>query len=212
MQGKFITIEGIEGVGKSTNIAFVRSWLESHGINCLLTREPGGTELGEALRSLLLHGGEVSDKAELLMMFAARAQHLEEKIKPALEQGVWVICDRFTDSTYAYQGGGRMLNVDWITSLEELVLESFQPDLTLLLDAPVEIGRARAAKRGAADRIEAEDIAFFNRVRDMFLFRSKQSQRYSVVDATQALSNVQSDIETSLSLLLNSIHTLGTTQ
>ncbi|MFT6153828.1 MAG: dTMP kinase [Bermanella sp.] len=212
MQGKFITIEGIEGVGKSTNIAFVRSWLESHGINCLLTREPGGTELGEALRSLLLHGGEVSDKAELLMMFAARAQHLEEKIKPALEQGVWVICDRFTDSTYAYQGGGRMLNVDWITSLEELVLESFQPDLTLLLDAPVEIGRARAAKRGAADRIEAEDIAFFNRVRDMFLFRSKQSQRYSVVDATQALSNVQSDIETSLSLLLNSTHTLGTTQ
>jgi dTMP kinase len=211
MQGKFITIEGIEGVGKSTNIAFVKSQLQSHGINCLLTREPGGTELGEALRNLLLHGGDVSDKAELLMMFASRAQHLEEKIKPALKQGIWVICDRFTDSTYAYQGGGRQLNVDWILSLEQLVHESFQPDLTLLLDAPVEIGRARAARRGSSDRIEAEDIAFFNRVRDMFLSRSKQSQRYAVVDATQTLANVQSDIKMSLSSLLKSIHILGTT-
>lgn len=212
MQGKFITIEGIEGVGKSTNIAFVKTWLESRGINCVLTREPGGTELGEALRDLLLHGGSVSNKAELLMMFASRAQHLAEKIKPALEQGIWVICDRFTDSTYAYQGGGRQLNLDWIASLEQLVHESFQPDLTLLLDAPVEIGRARAAKRGAADRIEAEDIAFFDRVRDMFIARSQQSQRYSVVDATQTLENVQLDIQTSLSSLLNSVDTLGATQ
>ncbi|MFT7110490.1 MAG: dTMP kinase [Psychrobacter glaciei] len=212
MQGKFITIEGIEGVGKSTNIAFVKTWLESRGVNCILTREPGGTELGEALRDLLLHGGSVANKAELLMMFASRAQHLEEKIKPALEQGMWVICDRFTDSTYAYQGGGRQLNLDWISSLEQLVHESFQPDLTLLLDAPVEIGRARAAKRGAADRIEAEDIAFFNRVREMFIARSQQSQRYSVVDATQALENVQLDIQTSLSSLLNSVDILGATQ
>jgi dTMP kinase len=212
MQGKFITIEGIEGVGKSTNIAFVKTWLESRGVNCILTREPGGTELGEALRDLLLHGGSVANKAELLMMFASRAQHLEEKIKPALEQGMWVICDRFTDSTYAYQGGGRQLNLDWISSLEQLVHESFQPDLTLLLDAPVEIGRARAAKRGAADRIEAEDIAFFNRVREMFIARSQQSPRYSVVDATQALENVQLDIQTSLSSLLNSVDILGATQ
>lgn len=201
--GKFITIEGIEGVGKSTNIAFIQSQLEAKGIKTLLTREPGGTELGEQLRNLLLHGGDVSDKAELLMMFASRAQHIEEKIKPALENGVWVICDRFTDSTFAYQGGGRQLELDWIKQLESLVHEAFQPDLTLLLDAPVEVGRERASKRSAADRIEAEDLAFFNRVRDMFLARSKEFDRYQVVDATQSLEQVQLDIEKTLDTLLN---------
>ena len=200
--GKFITIEGIEGVGKSTNIAFIQSQLEAKGIQTLLTREPGGTELGEQLRNLLLHGGDVSDKAELLMMFASRAQHIEEKIKPALESGVWVICDRFTDSTFAYQGGGRQLELDWIEQLESLVHESFQPDLTLLLDAPVEVGRERASKRSAADRIEAEDLDFFNRVRDMFLARSKEFDRYQVVDATQSLEQVQRDIAKTLDLLL----------
>jgi len=200
--GKFITIEGIEGVGKSTNIAFIQSQLEAKGIKTLLTREPGGTELGEQLRNLLLHGGDVSDKAELLMMFASRAQHIEEKIKPALEDGVWVICDRFTDSTFAYQGGGRQLELDWIKQLESLVHEAFQPDLTLLLDAPVEVGRERASKRSAADRIEAEDLAFFNRVRDMFLARSKEFDRYQVVDATQSLEQVQLDIEKTLDTLL----------
>jgi len=201
--GKFITIEGIEGVGKSTNIAFIQSQLEAKGIKTLLTREPGGTELGEQLRNLLLHGGDVSDKAELLMMFASRAQHIEEKIKPALEDGVWVICDRFTDSTFAYQGGGRQLELDWIKQLESLVHEAFQPDLTLLLDAPVEVGRERASKRSAADRIEAEDLAFFNRVRDMFLARSKEFDRYQVVDATQSLEQVQLDIAKTLDTLLN---------
>lgn len=201
--GKFITIEGIEGVGKSTNIAFIQSQLEAKGIKTLLTREPGGTELGEQLRNLLLHGGDVSDKAELLMMFASRAQHIEEKIKPALENGVWVICDRFTDSTFAYQGGGRQLELGWIKQLESLVHEAFQPDLTLLLDAPVEVGRERASKRSAADRIEAEDLAFFNRVRDMFLARSKEFDRYQVVDATQSLEQVQLDIEKTLDTLLN---------
>lgn len=200
--GKFITIEGIEGVGKSTNIAFIQSQLEAKGIKTLLTREPGGTELGEQLRNLLLHGGDVSDKAELLMMFASRAQHIEEKIKPALENGVWVICDRFTDSTFAYQGGGRQLELDWIKQLESLVHEAFQPDLTLLLDAPVEVGRERASKRSAADRIEAEDLAFFNRVRDMFLARSKEFDRYQVVDATQSLEQVQLDIAKTLDTLL----------
>jgi dTMP kinase len=200
--GKFITIEGIEGVGKSTNIAFIQSQLEAQGIKTLLTREPGGTELGEQLRNLLLHGGDVSDKAELLMMFASRAQHIEEKIKPALESGTWVICDRFTDSTFAYQGGGRQLDLDWIKQLESLVHESFQPDLTLLLDAPVEVGRERASKRSAADRIEAEDLVFFNRVRDMFLARAKQFDRYQVVDATQALEQVQVDIVNALESLL----------
>jgi len=200
--GKFITIEGIEGVGKSTNIAFIASWLKSHNIECFVTREPGGTELGEQLRNLLLHSGSVSDKAELLMMFASRAQHLEEKIKPALEQGVWVICDRFTDSTYAYQGGGRELNRDWIESLEKLVHEDLQPDITFLLDAPVEIGRTRASKRSEADRIESESVKFFNRVRDMFLSRASQFERYEVIDATQALERVQDEIERTLTSLV----------
>lgn len=200
--GKFITIEGIEGVGKSTNIAFIAAWLKSHKIECFVTREPGGTELGEQLRNLLLHSGSVSDKAELLMMFASRAQHLEEKIKPALEQGVWVICDRFTDSTYAYQGGGRELNQDWIESLEKLVHEDLQPDITFLLDAPVEIGRTRASKRSEADRIESESVKFFNRVRDMFLSRASQFERYEVIDATQALERVQDEIERTLTSLV----------
>lgn len=208
MQGKFITIEGIEGVGKSTNIAFIQSWLQSQGIECLLTREPGGTDLGEQLRNILLHGGDVSDKAELLMMFASRAQHLQEKIKPALDRGVWVLCDRFTDSTYAYQGGGRQLNFDWISQLEQLVHGDMQPDLTVLLDAPVEVGRARASARSEADRIEAEDMAFFNRVRDMFLARAEQYKRYSVVDATQPLGHVQKDIELSLKHLLTTASSL----
>jgi dTMP kinase len=205
MQGKFITIEGIEGVGKSTNIAFIQSWLESKGIECILTREPGGTELGEQLRNLLLHGGDVSDKAELLMMFASRAQHLQEKILPALDQGIWVLCDRFTDSTYAYQGGGRQLNLSWISQLEQLVHGDKQPDLTLLLDAPVEVGRARASARSSADRIEAEDLAFFNRVRNMFLERADQFDRYEIIDATQKLSAVKMNIEMTLNTLLTRV-------
>jgi dTMP kinase len=205
MQGKFITIEGIEGVGKSTNIAFIQSWLESKGIECILTREPGGTELGEQLRNLLLHGGDVSDKAELLMMFASRAQHLQEKILPALDQGIWVLCDRFTDSTYAYQGGGRQLNLSWISQLEQLVHGEKQPDLTLLLDAPVEVGRARASARSSADRIEAEDLAFFNRVRNMFLERADQFDRYEIIDATQKLSAVKMNIEMTLNTLLTRV-------
>ena len=203
MKGKFLTIEGIEGVGKSTNIAFVQTWLKEQGIECILTREPGGTDLGEKLRNLLLHGGDVADKAELLMMFASRAQHLEEKIKPSLDEGVWVLCDRFTDSTYAYQGGGRQLNIEWISQMEELVHGDMQPDLTLLLDAPVEIGRARASARSEADRIEAEDLEFFNRVRGMFLKRASQASRYAVIDATASLENVQRSIESTLSNLLN---------
>jgi len=194
MKARFITVEGIEGVGKSTNIAFIENWLNEQNIEFVSTREPGGTELGESLRNLLLHGGDVSDKTELLMMFASRSEHLEKKILPALAQGKWVVCDRFTDSTYAYQGGGRALDLAWIEQLESLVHENTQPDLTLLLDAPVEVGRERASKRSAADRIEAEDLAFFNRVRNMFLMRAKKFKRYVVVDATQSLENVQSDI------------------
>lgn len=201
-QGLFITVEGTEGVGKSTNIAFIENWLKENDIPFISTREPGGTELGEQLRNLLLHGGDVSDKAELLMMFASRAQHLNEKIIPALEQGKWVVCDRFTDSTFAYQGGGRQLPLAWISGLEGLVHGDRQPDLTLLLDAPVEIGMARAAKRSAADRIESESLAFFNRVRHQFLDRAKQFERYTVVDATQPLDVVQAKINERLSALV----------
>ena len=199
--GCFITVEGIEGVGKSTNIQFIQDWLEQKKISYIVTREPGGTDLGENLRELLLHGGAVNDDAELLMMFASRAQHLAEKITPALTSGVWVICDRFTDSTYAYQGGGRQLNVEHIALLEKMVHSDTQPNLTLLLDAPVEVGRARAAKRSEFDRIEAEDLAFFNRVRDMFILRSKQHERYAVINANQSLERVQESIAKTLTVL-----------
>lgn len=202
MKGCFITIEGIEGVGKTTNLHFIESWLQEKGIEYITTREPGGTELGEQLRELLLHGGDVSSEAELLMMFASRSQHLDKLIKPAIDQGKWVVCDRFTDSTYAYQGGGREMNINGIAQLESLVHKDFQPDLTLLLDAPVEIGRARAAKRSAADRIEAEDLAFFNRVRNMFLHRANEHPRFNLVDATQSLEDVQAQIKQSLEKLL----------
>jgi len=201
--GLFITVEGTEGVGKSTNLAFIESWLSERNIPFISTREPGGTELGESLRNLLLHGGDVCDKAELLMMFAARAQHLQEKILPALAQGTWVVCDRFTDSTFAYQGCGRQLPLPWIEQLETLVHGDRQPDLTLLLDAPVEVGMARAAKRSAADRIEAESLAFFNRVRDQFLARAAQFERYAVVDATQTLADVQAQIAMRLQALVD---------
>jgi len=193
--GLFITVEGVEGVGKTTNIEFIKNWLQHQGIDYVVTREPGGTELGESLRNLLLHGGDVSDKAELLMMFAARSQHIEKVIKPALAAGCWVLCDRFTDSTFAYQGGGRQLNPEWIRQLETLVQEDLQPDVTFLLDCPVEIGRARAAARSASDRIESQDLVFFNRVRDAFLHRASLYGRFRVVDASQDLEQVQQQIE-----------------
>ncbi|WP_396586322.1 dTMP kinase [Bermanella sp. R86510] len=200
-KGRFITIEGIEGVGKTTNLQFIESWLTDKNIPYIVTREPGGTPLGEQLRQLLLHGDAVSSKTELLLMFAARAQHLEEVILPALNEGKWVICDRFTDSTFAYQGGGRQLNPEWIKSLESLVHESMQPDVTLLLDAPVEIGRARAAKRSASDRIESEDLVFFNRVRDTFLHRARLYSRFRIIDACQPLEAVQENVATILEQL-----------
>lgn len=195
--GKFITIEGAEGVGKSTNISHIQAWLSARQIPFIVTREPGGTLLGEELREILLHGGNVADKTELLLMFAARAQHLEEKIKPALLVGTWVICDRFTDSTFAYQGGGRQLNTEWIKTLENLVQENLQPDITFLLDAPVDVGMARAKSRnGRSDRIEAESRAFFERVRQGFLQRAMQhAGRFRVIDAAQPLVDVQAAID-----------------
>ena len=203
MKGKFITVEGIEGVGKTTNIDFIHQQLQAAGRDVVLTREPGGTLLGEAIRGLLLdpvYTG-MDSTCELQLMFAARAEHLAKVVWPALEQGQWVLCDRFTDATYAYQGGGRGIDVGVIAKLDELVQGDFRPDLTLLLDVPVEIGLARASKRGALDRFEQEKVAFFERVRNAYLEMAQRSpDRYRVIDASLPLNDVQNQIAAILSM------------
>lgn len=195
--GKFITLEGIEGVGKTTNRAYIRSLLEQTGKPCVETREPGGTPLGEALRELLLehkHDGMSAD-AELLMMFAARAEHLHKVILPALVSGHNVLCDRFTEATYAYQGGGRGLNDNKISDLEQWVQGELRPDLTIILDAPVATGRQRAGQRSAPDRIEKEQNDFFERVRRSYLEQARQyPDRIAVVDASVEIEQVQDQI------------------
>ena len=197
-RGKFITVEGIEGVGKSTNITHLRRRIEAAGFDVLMTREPGGTPLGEAIRGLLLdprYTG-MSPDCELQLMFAARAEHLARVIQPALEKGQWVLCDRFTDATYAYQGGGRGIDTGKIARLEEWVQGDFRPDLTVLLDVPVEVGLARAGKRGALDRFEQEQIGFFERVRQAYLdLAARQARRYRVVDSNQPLAEVQRQLD-----------------
>lgn len=196
-RGKFITLEGGEGVGKTTNLSFIKDYLQQQAILVTVTREPGGTALAEKIRQLVLDkdSESISDTTELLLMFAARAQHIQHVIEPALAQGNWVLCDRFTDATYAYQGGGRELSIATIALLEQLVQGELRPDLTLLLDAPIEIGMERAQKRSAFDRFEAEKISFFTRVRTMYLSRAaQQSERIKVIQANQSLVNVQSDI------------------
>ena len=194
MQGKFITLEGTEGAGKSTALFFVEEKIRAAGVDLVVTREPGGTELGEKIRALLLDKNHSSmcDDTELLLMFAARAQHLDELIKPALANGQWVLCDRFTDATYAYQGGGRGLNLDHIATLEKLVQGTLRPDITLLLDIPVEQGLARAGERGELDRFEQEKVEFFERVRQTYLDRSSQyPNQYRVIDASKTIAEVQ---------------------
>ena len=196
MQGRglFITVEGGEGVGKSTNIAFLEQHLRARNIDLVLTREPGGTALGEDIRELLLRPRDdaVSPSAELLLVFAARAQHLASVVEPALAAGRWVLCDRFTDATYAYQGGGRELPVAMIRELERLVQGELRPDYTLLLDAPVEVGMSRASERGELDRFELEQVAFFERVRATYLQLAEESSgRYRVIDASLPLDQVQ---------------------
>jgi dTMP kinase len=198
---QFITLEGIEGAGKSTQKVALCRLLDANGITYIETREPGGTPYAESIRQLLLTRSEdaPSAKTELLLMFAARAQHLETKIIPALEAGVWVVCDRFTDATYAYQGGGRQLPVDWIQSLETLVQGVRRPDLTLIFDIPVEMGLARADLRGALDRIESEDIAFFERVRAMYQeIASRDTERVMTLDATADIDTVTESMITLL--------------
>lgn len=194
--GKFITVEGTEGVGKTTNIEFIQQWLSNNGIDYVATREPGGTPLAEQLRELLLQPRDepVNQEAELLMVFAARAQHLNQVIIPALQAGKWVLCDRFTDATYAYQGGGRQMDVQTIATLETLVQKSLRPDAVLLLDIPVEIGLERARGRGALDRFEQEDLAFFERVRSAYLQRAQNQSNYHVLDASNPLDQVQQQL------------------
>ena len=205
-KGRFITIEGGEGAGKSTNIDFIKNLLSDKGYELLLTREPGGTPLAEKIRELLLDKNEtaIHSDTELLLMFAARAQHLHEVILPALQNGVWVICDRFTDATYAYQGGGRGIDEARIAALETWVQAEVRPDLTIILDLPVEIGLKRAGERSEPDRFESEDVKFFNRVRETYLARAAQNpSHYAVIDAGQDISAVQADINDFLSQWIN---------
>lgn len=195
--GRFITLEGTEGVGKSTNLRFIESVLQQHQIRYKLTREPGGTPLAEQVRELLLANRDevVADDAELLLVFAARAQHLERVIRPTLAEECWVLCDRFTDATFAYQGGGRGLSKELIGQLETMVQRGLQPDLTILLDLPVEIGLARASQRGALDRFENERITFFEQVRKAYLERAAADpKRFAVIDASGTLEQVQEQI------------------
>ncbi|MCP3665078.1 MAG: dTMP kinase [Gammaproteobacteria bacterium] len=198
MRGKFITIEGIEGAGKSSNIAFLQRYLEDQGKELIFTREPGGTALGEEVRELLLghkHTG-MADDTELLLMFAARAEHLAQVILPALESGKWVICDRFTDASYAYQGGGRGIVRERIAGLESWVQGDLRPDLTLVFDLPVDMGLERAGKRSEPDRFESEKTVFFDKVRAAYLdIAQSDPQRVQVIDASKTLSEVQQQLK-----------------
>ncbi len=206
MKGRFIVLEGGEGAGKSSNLDVLQRLLEDRGLRVLRTREPGGTPLGEAVRGLLLDPAfaGMEAKAELLLMFAARAQHVTQVIRPALEAGVWVISDRFTSSTYAYQGGGRGLPWQAIAWLESFVQDELRPDLTLLLDTPVEVGLARMRGRGEPeDRIEREGRPFFERVRAAFLAQAEAApDRFAVIDASQPLDEVQAALQRALQPLL----------
>lgn len=200
-RGLFITVEGGEGVGKSTNIAFMQKVLEEKGLAVMVTREPGGTPLAEEIREVLIKNREeeVVSETELLLMFAARAQHLYQKILPALEKGICVISDRFTDATYAYQSGGRGVSSEKVALLENFVQGDIRPDITFLFDAPIEVGMSRAQKRGALDRFEEEEMSFFNRVRDNYLQRAaKEPSRFKIIDASQSLEAVQQDLKTQL--------------
>ena len=208
-RGRFITVEGGEGAGKSSNLDYVQSLLEAAGKPVLFTREPGGTPLGESIRDLLLghkHTG-MADETELLLMFAARAEHLHRKILPALEAGIWVLCDRFTDASYAYQGAGRGISRERIAVLENYVQGDLRPDLTLLLDLPVEIGLERAGKRSAPDRFEKEAVGFFEQVREGYLaIAAGEPERVKVIDASPALDEVQAQIARVLGDFLESQH------
>lgn len=194
---KFITIEGQDGAGKSTNVDVVKRQLTGKGISFIHTREPGGTEFGEKVRQLLLSSDDeqFGGQAELLLVFAARAQHIEQIIRPAMQRGDWILCDRFTDATYAYQGAGRGLEQSSIEALETLIQGELRPDLTLLLDLPVELGASRAGQRSKPDRFEVQKLEFKQRVRDCYLARAAaDTQRIKIIDASRSLDQVENDI------------------
>ncbi len=195
-RGKFITLEGVDGSGKSTHLAFVEDLLRSRGHDVLRTREPGGTPLAEALRELVLHT-PMDGLCEVLLMFAARADHVRQVIRPAVEAGRWVVCDRFTDATLAYQGGGKGVPTALIRSLADAAHPGLWPDLTLVFDCPYEVASARLAGTGRAmDRFEREDRAFFDRVRRSYLDAAQhESQRVRLIDASQSLDNVKKQVE-----------------
>ncbi|HMN43307.1 MAG TPA: dTMP kinase [Povalibacter sp.] len=204
-RGKFITIEGGEGVGKSTQLATLREWFAQTNRDVLFTREPGGTARAERIRELLLENSSEPMPAicELLLMFAARSTHLDNVIRPALQRGTWVVCDRFTDATYAYQGGGRGMDISQISILEKLVQGDLRPDLTLLLDAPLDLTAARAQDRNTAagniDRFEREQRSFFERVRNAYLDRARQEpQRFAVIDASGDRESVATAIRAAI--------------
>jgi dTMP kinase len=203
-RGRFISFEGIEGVGKTTALQFVRDYLDNQQIAYVVTREPGGTPIAEAIRTVLLnhYDEEMCKDTELLLMFAGRAQNIAQVILPALQRGQWVLSDRFTDASFAYQGGGRGVAIQHIEELARWVQGDLRPDLTLLLDTPVEIGLNRVTSRGAKDRIEAEGVEFFQRVRETYLQLAKtHAQRFCIIDTNQALTDVKKQI-------LNSVETL----
>ena len=200
MKPRFITLDGIDGAGKSTNLTIMKAWFEKHQLPVLFTREPGGTPAGEALREILLNPAtQVSLRTETLLMFAARQQHLETVILPTLKNGTHVVSDRFTDATFAYQGGGRGVPLQDIATLEHWVQGDFRPDLTLLLDVPLEVSMARINQTREKDRFEQEEAEFFNRVREVYLQRAnEQPERYAVIDSSQSLDAVKNQIETAL--------------
>ena len=203
MKARFITLEGGEGAGKTTNLVFIEHHLKQRGVDVLRTREPGGTPLGEDLRALLLREGEVCAMAELRMVFAARAQHVEQVIRPALVAGRWVLSDRFTDASYAYQGGGRGVPLDQISLLEMWIQQGLMPDLTLFLDLPLEVGMARARARGSSDRFESEQMSFFSMVQAAYRARALlEPERIKSIDASGAIEVVQQAIARELDALI----------
>jgi dTMP kinase len=206
-RGRFITLEGLEGVGKTTNRDFVQSMIEQAGVHVQVTREPGGTALGELLRNMVLHDGhDMQARTELLLVAASRVEHVEQVIEPALAQGQWVLSDRFMDASVAYQGGGRQLGSDFVLQLHELLGIDLEPDLTLLLDMPVEAGLRRMAARGTPDRIEQEAVDFFERARQAYLERAvRQPGRILIIDAGRSLVDVQATIQQALQPLLSDL-------
>ncbi|MCP1289286.1 MULTISPECIES: dTMP kinase [Chromobacterium] len=202
-RGRFISLEGIDGAGKSTHLAFIRDWLAQHGVNAVFTREPGGTPLGEKIRELLLAvDTEASLDAETLLVFASRQQLLHSVIEPALAAGQWLVSDRFTDSTFAFQGGGRGVPFERIAELEQWVQHGLQPDLTLLFDLPLEVAAERMSKTRQLDRFEQEKADFHVRVREAYLRRAAGQPRFAVLDASRSIAEIQVDIAACLQKLL----------